>query len=99
MGRTLWVRGIRGAAPVPENTPEAIRGAARELLRIIADHIDLTIGIDVFDSNTLNGNIPQQDCPLFPDLLSYLLPFPHPGEEFTLLAFPAVVKANSKTQF
>jgi chorismate mutase len=37
MGRTLWVRGIRGAAPVPENTPEAIRGAARELLRIIAD--------------------------------------------------------------
>lgn len=32
----LWVRGIRGAAPVPENTPEAIRGVTRELLKIIA---------------------------------------------------------------
>ncbi|MGB4504651.1 MAG: chorismate mutase [Syntrophaceticus sp.] len=41
MDGTLWVRGIRGAAPVSENTPEAIRGATKELLMIIADENSL----------------------------------------------------------
>ncbi len=36
MDDKLWVRGIRGAATVLENTPESIRGTAKNLLAVIA---------------------------------------------------------------
>ncbi|HHY39964.1 MAG TPA: chorismate mutase [Syntrophaceticus sp.] len=36
MEEKLWVRGIRGAVTVQENSPEAILGAVRELLEAIA---------------------------------------------------------------
>ncbi|HBG22017.1 MAG: chorismate mutase [Syntrophaceticus sp.] len=37
MSSRLWVRGIRGAAPVSANTTQAIRQATRELLTVIVD--------------------------------------------------------------
>lgn len=41
MSSRLWVRGIRGAAPVSANTPQAIWQASRELLTVIADKNNL----------------------------------------------------------
>ena len=37
----LWVRGIRGAAPVSANTPQAIWQATKELLTVIVDKNNL----------------------------------------------------------
>lgn len=37
MNSKLWVRGIRGAAPVSDNTSQAIWQATRELLTVIVD--------------------------------------------------------------
>jgi chorismate mutase len=41
MGETLWVRAVRGAAPVPGNTPRSILYATRKLLTAISDRNSL----------------------------------------------------------
>ena len=43
MDDKLWVRGIRGAATVLENTPESIRGTAKNLLAVIWNQQKLSV--------------------------------------------------------
>lgn len=64
MEEKLWVRGIRGAVTVPENSPEAILGAVRELLEAIASYNNLQpenmISILFSVTQDLNAVFPAQ---------------------------------------
>jgi len=60
----LWVRAIRGAVTVQENSPEAILGAVKELLEAIATHNNLQpdnmISIIFSVTEDLNAVFPAQ---------------------------------------
>lgn len=60
----VWIRGIRGAVTVTENTPEAIREATKSLLSLIASENKITskdiISIIFTVTNDLNAAFPAQ---------------------------------------
>jgi len=60
----VWVRGIRGAVTIKENTPQAIRQAAKDLLSLIAAENKIT-GRDIVSiiftvTNDLNAAFPAE---------------------------------------
>lgn len=60
----VWIRGIRGAVTVTENTPETIREATKSLLSLIASENKITsediISIIFTVTNDLNAAFPAQ---------------------------------------
>ncbi len=60
----VWVRGIRGAVTIKENTPKAIREAAKDLLSLIAAENKITsrdiISIIFTVTNDLDAAFPAE---------------------------------------